>query len=221
MKINNRLKKIGDLVDANSFCLDVGCDHGLLDIYLVEQNKNIRAVASDIKEGPLNIAKENIKKEKMENLIETRLGAGLDTYTDDIDTIIISGMGGKNMIGIFKDHLEVLKKVNTIIVSPNNYQVDVRKFLIQHGFYVDDEVYVKEKNIIYQIMKLKVGKRTYHKKQLFFGPIFLQKKEPLFFEYYKRELLSRNILLSMLPKNYYYKRFITKLEISRISKELK
>ena len=37
MKINSRLKKIGDLVEANSFCLDVGCDHALLDIYLVKK----------------------------------------------------------------------------------------------------------------------------------------------------------------------------------------
>ena len=36
MKINDRLKKIGDLVEANSFCLDVGCDHAFLDIYLVQ-----------------------------------------------------------------------------------------------------------------------------------------------------------------------------------------
>ena len=51
MKINNRLKQIGDLVEANSFCLDVGCDHALLDIYLVKKNKNIKAIASDIKES--------------------------------------------------------------------------------------------------------------------------------------------------------------------------
>ena len=48
MKINARLKKIGDLVEANSFCLDVGCDHALLDIYLVSSRKNIKAVASDM-----------------------------------------------------------------------------------------------------------------------------------------------------------------------------
>ena len=129
MKINNRLKKIGDLVEANSFCLDVGCDHAFLDIYLVERNDNIRAIASDVKEGPLNQARENIKKYHLEDKIECRLGDGLDTYSDDVDTIIISGMGGRGMIGIFKNHFEVLKKVDTIILSPNNYQIDVKKFL--------------------------------------------------------------------------------------------
>ena len=64
MKINSRLKMIGDLVTANSLCLDVGCDHALLDIYLVKQKKNIKAVASDIAEGPLEQARKNIKKDK-------------------------------------------------------------------------------------------------------------------------------------------------------------
>ena len=72
MKINNRLKKIGDLVDANSFCLDVGCDHALLDIYVVKNKKNIKAIASDINEKPLKIAKENIKKYDAKNIKITK-----------------------------------------------------------------------------------------------------------------------------------------------------
>ena len=47
MKINARLKKIGDLVEANSFCLDVGCDHAYLDIYLTQNNDN-KCIATDI-----------------------------------------------------------------------------------------------------------------------------------------------------------------------------
>ena len=96
MKINDRLKQIGDLVEANSFCLDIGCDHAFLDIYLVKQNKNIKAIASDIAEGPVKQAKENIKREGLEDKIEVRVGNGLDTYADEVDTVIISGMGDKS-----------------------------------------------------------------------------------------------------------------------------
>ena len=106
MKINDRLKHIGDLVEANSFCLDVGCDHAFLDIYLVKQNKNIKAIASDIAEGPVKQARENIKREGLEKKIEVRLGNGLDTYSDEVNTVIISGMGGRNMIGIFKNNMK-------------------------------------------------------------------------------------------------------------------
>ena len=220
MKINQRLKTIGDLVEANSFCLDVGCDHALLDIYLVKQNKNIKTIASDIKKGPLEHAKENIIKEKLEKEIETKLGPGLKTYTDKVDTIIISGMGGRNIIGILKDDKKVLKKIKTIIISPNNYQEDVKKYLCKNGFYIENEEFVKDNKIIYQIIIFKKGKRKYTKKEYFFGPIFLIKKGPLFREYYERELKQREILLSMLPSNYRYKRYITKKEIKMIENEI-
>ena len=157
MKINARLKKIGDLVEANSFCLDVGCDHALLDIYLVNKNKNIKAVASDIAEGPLEQAKKNIKRERLEGKIETRLGNGLSTYTDEINTIIISGMGGRNIIGICKNDLKVLKKINTLIISPNNYQEDVKRFLTKNGFYIENEEFVKDKRFIYQIIIVSIS----------------------------------------------------------------
>ena len=220
MKINDRLKHIGDLVEANSFCLDVGCDHAFLDIYLVKQNKNIKAIASDIAEGPVKQARENIKREGLEKKIEVRQGNGVDTYSDEVNTVIISGMGGRNMIGIFKNNMKVLKKIDTIIVSPNNYQIDVKKFLTKNGFYIDDEGLVKDKKFIYQIIKFKKGKRHYTRREYFFGPVLLKKKGSLFEEYYKREKLSREILISILPKNYRYKKFITKREIKMIEKEL-
>ena len=220
MKINDRLKKIGDLVEANSFCLDIGCDHAFLDIYLVERNENIRAIASDVNEGPLNHARENIKKHHLEDKIECRLGNGLDTYSDNVDTIIISGMGGRSMIGIFKNHLEVLKKVDTIILSPNNYQIDVKKFLCKHYFYFNDEELIKEGKFIYQILVFKKGKKKYSKKEYFFGPVLLEKKGKLFMEYYQRELVSREILIKMLPKNYRWKKFLTRREIKMIKEKI-
>ncbi len=220
MKINDRLKKIGDLVESNSVCLDVGCDHALLDIYLVKQKKNIKAIASDIAEGPLEQAKNNIKRERLDGEIETRLGPGLTTYSDDINTIIISGMGGRSIIGICKDSPKVLKKVKTLILSPNNYQEDVKRYLCKNGFYIDNEQFVRDKRFIYQIIIFKKGKKKYNKKEYFFGPIFIKNKGPLFREYYEKEKKSREILLTLLPKNFRYKRYQTRKEIEMIKNEI-
>ena len=220
MKINDRLKTIGDLVSANSFCLDVGCDHAFLDIYLVKKKKGIKAIASDDLDGPLKHARENIRKEGLEKEIEVRLGDGLDTYSSEVDTVIISGMGGRNMIGIFKKNIKLLKEIDTIIVSPNNYQEDVKRFLCKNGFIIDDEIMVKEKKFIYQIIKFVKGKKKYTRREFFFGPVFLEKKGKLFNEYYERELKSREILMNVLPKNFRWKRFVTKLEMKMIKKEL-
>ena len=220
MKINDRLKKIGDLVYANSLCLDIGCDHALLDIYLVKEKNQQKAIASDIALGPLEKASENIKKYRVEDKVITRLGNGLDTYTDDIDTAIASGMGGRTIIGIFKNNLKITKKLNQIIVSPNNYQKDVRKFFTSIGFYIEDEELVKDGKYIYQIIKLKKGRKRYSKKEMFFGPVLLTQKNKLFKDYFERELTSRKIMIDLLPKNYRLKKYLIKKEITMIEKEL-
>lgn len=220
MKINDRLKKVGDLVDANSLVLDIGCDHALLDIYLILEKNQKKCIASDISEGPINSAKENIRKYNLEDKIEVRLGDGLNPYTDDIDTAVASGMGGRTIIGIFKNNLKITKKLNQIIVSPNNYQMDVRKFFTSIGFYIDNEELVKDGKIIYQIIKFKKGKKKYSKSDLFFGPVLVNKKGKLFNEYFKRELKTREIMLDLLPKNYRVKRHTIKKEISMINKVL-
>lgn len=220
MKINQRLKTIGDLVSENSVCLDVGCDHAFLDIYLENRNVGIKAIASDIAEGPLEQAKYNIKAAGKEGKIEVRLGNGLDPYTNDIDTVIISGMGGLNMIGIFKNNYKKLNNIETLILSPNNYQEDVKKYLTKNNFYIEDEVLVKDKRFIYQIIIFKKGKKKYTKRQLFFGPILLIKKGELFNEYYNKELKSREIMLEFLPRRFHLKRYRVKQEIKAIKQEL-
>lgn len=220
MIINKRLKMVGDLVDKSSTILDIGCDHAFLDIYLVKKNIGIKAIASDIAEGPLEQAKNNIKKEKLDKKIELRLGSGLDTYSDDIDTVIISGMGGRNMIGIFESNKSILKKIKTIIISPNNYQEDIRKYLCKNGFYVVDEKLVKDGKFIYQIMKFYQGKVHCTKKDYFFGPILIRNKDKLFEEYYTRELVSRKIILGLLPSGHFFRKRQLKLEIKMLEEEL-
>ena len=220
MRINNRLKKVGEVVDTDSLILDIGCDHALLYIYLIKENKVKKAIASDIAKGPLDSARSNIESYHMEDRIELRLGDGLECYTDDIDTIVISGMGGRTIIGIFKYQLAVVKNIKTIILSPNNYQEDVRRFFSKIGFMIEDETLVKDGKVIYQIMKFKRGKKKYKKRDYFFGPILLENKDPLFQEYYKKELISRKIIMDLLPKHYRWKRYLTKREIKMLEMEL-
>ena len=85
---NNKLKQIAELVLPNSFLLDVGCDHALLDIYLT--SKNVRSIASDINKLPLEKESENIKKYNVQDKITLKIGDGLEHLTSEVDTIVIS-----------------------------------------------------------------------------------------------------------------------------------
>ena len=223
MIINKRLKEVGELVEDNSSFLDIGCDHAFLDIYLAQdKTKKFKSiVASDNKEGPLEHAKNNIRQHKLTDKIELRLGNGLDIYTSDINTIVISGMGGRNIIGILKSHEEYLKTIDTLVLSPNNYQIDVRSYLIKKGYYIDQEILVKDGKYIYQIMRFKKGKKKYTKKEIFFGPILLTKKDTNFRLLYDRELKTREIILQLLPKGFSFRKRKLNKEIKLISEELK
>jgi len=207
IKLSKRLSAIASMVDKNSRIIDVGCDHALLDIYLL-QNKIIKkSIASDITIGALNQADKNILLSNVKN-IETRLGNGLDTLNekDNIDTIVISGMGNITINEILTSNKNKLKNINTIIIQSNTGYNVVRKDLTKLDYYIEDEMLVKERNIIYVIIKFKKGIRKYTKKELYFGPVLLKKKNDLFNELVNNEINKNNLVIKRLPKTKVYKK---------------
>lgn len=221
MKISERLKTIASLVPPSSYPLDIGCDHALLSIYLVEERNFSKVVASDNKKGPLEQAKKNASSYQVSDKIQFVLAEGLDAYQEGVDTLTISGMGGLNINRILLDHKELLKKMKTIILSPNNYSVAVRRNLVKLGYFVKEEMVVKENNLYYPIFVFERGKKFYFEKDLFLGPILKQKnKETLVLSYYQKLLQEKELLLKALPSSFYQKRRQTKKEIKWLKKVL-
>ena len=218
VKLNNRLTSVASLVEEDKKIIDIGCDHAFLSIYLVQNKNPLKIIASDINKGPLIHAKENIKKYKVENKVIVKLGNGIEPIEEDIDTIIISGMGGLNMIGILKYYPHKYKNVNTIILSPNSDTDKVRKEICKLGFYIEDETLIKEKNIIYPVIKFKRGKKKYSYQDYLYGPILIEKHDPLFIEYMNKEKNTKEKLLEVLPKKYFEKRWQLKKELKFIDK---
>lgn len=210
--LNKRLEAVASFIDDNSSCLDVGCDHGLLDIYLAKNRKNIKLVASDINEKPLKNAKENFKKYKVDN-IETRLGNGLDVIDREIDTVIISGMGGLTICDILKK--DKLSNVKKIVLSPNKDFYEVRKKLNSLYFHIESEKIIKDKNKFYLVLSCNKGKEKYCKKNLKYGTKKMEKDDS-FYDYLKYLLNKYNKQLKSIPSKYFLKKLKIKKEIIRI-----
>ena len=102
MKLSKRLQTVASFVPDNSKIIDVGCDHALLDIYLMENLKNIQILATDINENPLQIAKNNLEKYNFQDKITLKQMNGIENIPKTIDTIIIAGMGGILITDIVK-----------------------------------------------------------------------------------------------------------------------
>ena len=200
ISLSNRLLAIADGVDKADKIIDIGCDHGLLDIYLVLKKNIKKPIASDILEAALKHARNNIKKYKVEDKIDIRCGNGLDVLTksDNVNTIIISGMGHQNIIKIINN--SNLTNINKIIVQSNTFSSKIRVELRKKGYYIFDEKLVSDKKKIYTILIFKKGYKKYSKKELLFGPILLQKKPLLLTKLIETDIEKCNILLESIPK---------------------
>lgn len=216
IKISKRLRAISDFVPNGSTVIDVGCDHALLDIYLYQKNIIKKAIATDVNEKALNNAKENIAKNNLQDKIETRLGNGLEPLSenDNVDTIVISGMGAHTIVGILKNNIDKLKNIDTIIIGSNTKLEFLRKEVIKLNYLMDDEIIIEDNKKIYIIIKFVKGKKKYTKKELYFGPILLKNNTNIFKEYQKKELQKLNIILKLLPKNKIIDRYKIKKEIN-------
>lgn len=195
MKINNRLKLVGDYVDKGSIPLDIGCDHAKLSIYLLKEKNFPFVYASDNKIGPLNQARENVNYYNLADKIELIKADGLNSLNDKIDTITVTGMGGLTINKMFLENKNKLTNIKTIILSPNNFIKEVRETINKLGYYLKDEELVEESNKLYHILVFSKGNKIYSDKELYLGPILMTKNKEIIKKYYRNELSNINNLL--------------------------
>lgn len=195
MKINNRLKLVGDYVDKGSIPLDIGCDHAKLSIYLLKEKNFPFVYASDNKIGPLNQARENVNYYNLADKIELIKADGLNSLNDKIDTITVTGIGGLTINKMFLENRNKLTNIKTIILSPNNFIKEVRETINKLGYYLKDEELVEESNKLYHILVFSKGNKIYSDKELYLGPILMTKNKEIIKKYYRNELSNINNLL--------------------------
>lgn len=189
--MSERLKAIASLVTTESI-IDVGCDHGYLDIYLTK--KGINCLATDVSKNALQYAINNFKKENLD--IDTKVTDGLKNIDiKNTDTIVLAGMGADTIIKILDRDI-----TNDLIISSNNHLEKLRKFVVSKGYYISDEVFVYEHNHPYVIIKFKYGKREYNDYEYIIGPIIQDKN---YIAYLKDKY---NKILKEIPNNYIDKR---------------
>ena len=204
IKLSLRLKEISEYIDEKDVVLDIGCDHALLDIFLSQKYKK-RYYASDLRESALEMAKKNIQKYSAENVI-LKCGNGLSVLDEceKVDTLVISGMGYYTIIKILSN-IKNKKSIKKLVIQSNSNTYEIRKFLLKNDFFIDKEKVVFEKNIYYIISCFKRGKKKYTKKDITVG-IFTNDVN----KYIEKEIKKNNILLNIIPKKHFIKRYIIK-----------
>ena len=185
--MNKRLQLISEYIEDGKGIIDVGTDHGYLPIYLAENNYKGNIIASDINHDPLNKAISNAKASGAEQKIRFLLCDGLkDCPKEDIDTIVIAGMGGDMIVKILDATEWCLSPMYKLILQPMSKQEILRYWLVYNGFEIMDEELASENGAIYQILTARFGGITkLNDAELYIGKFSLSKNIKLYREQFE------------------------------------
>lgn len=157
LELTPRLQLLADWVPQGARLADVGTDHAYLPVWLSLEGRVVSAIASDLRKGPLERAKETGRTYGAEN-IDYRLGDGLAfIHADEADTIVIAGMGGENIASILAAAPWTKDGSHTLLLQPMTHAEELRRFLMEHDYQITREALVYDRGTIYPVMEVTAG----------------------------------------------------------------
>ena len=187
--LTERLLAVASMISGTKVA-DIGTDHGKLLVYLAINNRLEYGIGSDVNEGPAESCYRNVCKYGYQNIIQTRVGDGLDTISEnEVESIVIAGMGGELILKILKSNLNVAHSAKELILQPMTNIPRLISGLGDLGFVVTDGRLAKEKDKLYQIFKVEKGENTQNNiLDYYISPVYKRNNEPLLPELLKREI---------------------------------
>lgn len=200
IKLGKRLTSLVDCIEGESVA-DIGTDHGKVVVHAILTGKAQRAVAADISKKCLEKAMALAESYGVE--IDFAVSDGLQNLPYITDSIIIAGMGGREIVSILKnspngnalDLTSHNKKPVTFILMPHQDSWILRNFLAENRVKIKKDTVVKDGEKYYDLI---VASASENKEKIFTETeIFTGKNSPVS-RYYKDRLLARNKVLKKI-----------------------
>ncbi len=189
VKLTPRLEAVLSLVPKAKVYCDIGTDHGYIAIALAKRGG--RVIAADINKGPLANAERNIERSGLRGSIETRISDGFSNIGfGEADCAVIGGMGGELIMNILK---KGDKSVKCLVLQPQSMLRELRSYLADSGYIIEDEELCIEKGRYYAAMRVRRGEtRPLSEAEKQLGPVLIYKRHPLLKEYiaYRRREIA-------------------------------
>lgn len=189
--LSNRLQMVAQYVPHNSRMADIGSDHAYLPVYLAKARLIEFSIACEVAMGPHYNASQEIQKSGTDDIVSSRLANGLLAIksSDNIDTIVIAGMGGALINNILTMGINVLTHYERLILQPNVCGDKVRRWLQSHNYKITIEKILEEDGHIYEIIVGDPVTRPikYSELELIFGPFLMREKTSTFVKKWKHE----------------------------------
>ena len=182
--LSPRLQAVAELVDQDARVIDVGTDHAMIPVWLVQTGRAVHVLATDIRSGPLENAAALVARTGAVESIRLLQTDGLtDIGPENGDTVIIAGMGGETIISILSAAPWTKENVR-LILSPQSKKEDLRRYLTENGYCIHREQLVKDAGRVYPILCARGGTAPkYTRAELNLGLLSQIGSDPLFAEY--------------------------------------
>jgi tRNA (adenine22-N1)-methyltransferase len=200
IKLSPRLQAVAELVKPGLKLADIGTDHAYLPIYLIQQGKSPLAVAIDVHRGPYESALKQVALQGLEDKITVILGNGLEPLQPgQVDVVVLAGMGSATMIEILEAKPELVLKLQQLVLQPMVGVGQMRKWLVENGWAINNEILVKDDGFIYTVLSALPGEQSISDwLTLELGPILLKEKPPLLKDYISKMLSDyENVLINL------------------------
>lgn len=150
---------VGDLVPEGARLADVGTDHAYLPAALILEEKIPWAVAADLRRGPLDRARATVRACGLAGRVAFRLCDGLTGIRpDEVDAVAIAGMGGETIAAILGAAPWTREGDVPLILQPMSSMSDLREWLRNNGFRIEEERLAREGDMIYTALLVRAGK---------------------------------------------------------------
>ena len=157
MELTARLQSVADQVPQGAAFADIGTDHAYLPVWLLLNGRIEHAIAADLREGPLNSARETVEQYGVSKRVSFRLCNGLaDISANEVDTIAIAGMGGETIASIL-EAAPWTKDGKLLLLQPMTSFPDLRLWLQKNGYNIEKETITKEGRRLYSCLTVRAG----------------------------------------------------------------
>jgi len=170
---------------------DIGCDHGRLAVYALQNNICNRVIAVDISETCAAKAARLVRRCGLSQRCEIRVGNGMEVLKEgEAQVVVISGIGGPEIKRILAKG-----SADCYILQAMNHTAQVRRWLSCNCYRIIDEKICIQDNKFYEILRAERGCSILTQAECEFGPVLLKRRDPDALKYllYRKNLLQESI----------------------------
>ena len=193
LPISSRLLACCSFIKPGDRVADIGCDHGYLGIYLLQNMLASAVIAADINQQPLDSAVRNANKYGVADQMTFYLSDGARNIPHDFDTLVCAGMGANTMVSILEAAPWLKSENYRLILQCQSKLPMLRQYLSNQGYCISKETVLKDGRFLYTVMEVIYAPGSpLTPGGYYFSPALLENPCKAVSQYYARVIFSLN-----------------------------